>query len=1052
MFGRPRLPVARRALAHFVAAPLALAVVAVAVLSIGGNAFAGPVAPTITSADATTFSTGTAATFTVTATGSPTPTITESGALPSGVTFTDGVLSGAAASSGTFPITITATNGVGTDAIQSFTLTTELLTSGSTVFGSAAAQGSYTAISPFDSGQPIDVVIPPNSVLSANQKIEIFECAAPNGVDPKTTASCDGNSSYDGGTVFVQANGSVDAIADSALHDPYTVFALPDPNLGENLSGAPACGVGASNECVLYVGEGGGSDTGFSLPHFFSQPFQVHADASDSGVIDPGDGQAAAAESVSGSASVVSPATQSVTADGSDPAYVTVTLDSQDGVGVAGKSVTLDATGSATVTTQGAGTDVTDAEGQAMFDVRDSTAETVTVSATDSTDSIPVVQTAQVTFAAPTANLPSSSIVASPTGVPADGTTASTITVTIRDHSVNGSPVGLPGQTVTLTPVSGSSHVADASAGSNVTNAQGEALFTVTDSVDELVTYSASTGGVQLTQSVAVQFGTPAVVSASTSTVVVANRSNAPTGLAGTTATVTLLAADGTTPIPGKSVTLAVQSASGHASVANSPGATNASGVVTFGVTDSTAESVTLTATDTTDGVVLDSKPVVVFVVPPPPTISAADSSVTVSGSPATADGVSVADVTVTVRNTNDQAVSGAAVTLKYSPDDGANVQPFRGIDTTNGSGVVQFEAHDTKAETLSFQASASGITFQQTATATFVAGNTDGIESTVTASPTHVAADGSTSALITVTSTDHFGNPNSGQSISLTQGTGHSVITPVQVVGSVLPGTTDALGVAEFSVTDTTTEVVSYTAVDATAGLTFSAVASVTFGTPPTVLPVTGDSDAVASASSVPADGSSAAVITVELRDGNGLPVTGKSVSLTASGGSSVITAAHVTANSRVGTVVTPSSVGPGPMVSGTPVTVVTNSNGNAVFDVTDTSAESVTYTATDKTDSMTGWTVKVVFAAVVTPTTTTTTTTTTIATTATTAPSGNTGSGVAADESGSTSAAATATTPGLAFTGAPSSLPWLVGLGALLVILGSVSRAVLVARRRGQ
>ena len=46
-------------------------------------------APSITSSAAATFTEGTAGTFTVATTGSPTATITESGALPSGVTFTD---------------------------------------------------------------------------------------------------------------------------------------------------------------------------------------------------------------------------------------------------------------------------------------------------------------------------------------------------------------------------------------------------------------------------------------------------------------------------------------------------------------------------------------------------------------------------------------------------------------------------------------------------------------------------------------------------------------------------------------------------------------------------------------------------------------------------------------------------------------------------------------------------------------------------------------------------------------------------------------------------
>ena len=83
-------------------------------------------APTITSANNTTFKVGAAGTFQVTATGTPAPTFSESGSLPSGVTFsTAGLLSGtpAAGTVGTYPIVITATNGVTPDATQNFTLT-----------------------------------------------------------------------------------------------------------------------------------------------------------------------------------------------------------------------------------------------------------------------------------------------------------------------------------------------------------------------------------------------------------------------------------------------------------------------------------------------------------------------------------------------------------------------------------------------------------------------------------------------------------------------------------------------------------------------------------------------------------------------------------------------------------------------------------------------------------------------------------------------------------------------------------------------------------------
>ena len=86
--------------------------------------------PSITSASSTTFSDGTPGSFTVTTTGFPTPALSETGALPSGVTFVnndDGTatLAGTPAAGGTYPLSITASNGVSPNASQSFTLTVD---------------------------------------------------------------------------------------------------------------------------------------------------------------------------------------------------------------------------------------------------------------------------------------------------------------------------------------------------------------------------------------------------------------------------------------------------------------------------------------------------------------------------------------------------------------------------------------------------------------------------------------------------------------------------------------------------------------------------------------------------------------------------------------------------------------------------------------------------------------------------------------------------------------------------------------------------------------
>jgi hypothetical protein len=88
----------------------------------------GTAAPTITSANGSTFMVNAAGGFTVTSTAAPVAALSETGTLPSGVTFTDNgdgtaTLAGTASAAGTFPLTITASNGIAPDASQPFTLT-----------------------------------------------------------------------------------------------------------------------------------------------------------------------------------------------------------------------------------------------------------------------------------------------------------------------------------------------------------------------------------------------------------------------------------------------------------------------------------------------------------------------------------------------------------------------------------------------------------------------------------------------------------------------------------------------------------------------------------------------------------------------------------------------------------------------------------------------------------------------------------------------------------------------------------------------------------------
>jgi len=99
----------------------------VAGIFFGGSS--SPTAPAITSLNNTAFTVGAPGTFTVTTTGSPIPSLSESGTLPTGVSFVDngngtGTLTGtpAGGSNPTYNISFKATNSA-SNQTQSFTLT-----------------------------------------------------------------------------------------------------------------------------------------------------------------------------------------------------------------------------------------------------------------------------------------------------------------------------------------------------------------------------------------------------------------------------------------------------------------------------------------------------------------------------------------------------------------------------------------------------------------------------------------------------------------------------------------------------------------------------------------------------------------------------------------------------------------------------------------------------------------------------------------------------------------------------------------------------------------
>jgi len=185
---------------------------------------------------------------------------------------------------------------------------------------------------------------------------------------------------------------------------------------------------------------------------------------------------------------------------------------------------------------------------------------------------------------------------------------------------------------------------------------------TVTVSVTACIAGSYSIGGFAVTST----SGNPTAGSA---TLTVVGNSPGDAALSSVSAAPASVPADGTnsaavtvtlrslcgTPIAGKTITLG--QGAGSSSITPASAVTNASGVATFTVTTTTPETVTYTATDVTDSVVLAQTATVTFFPPPVVAKSFSPSSI-IAGQSST--------LSVMVTNLNTFAIAGLAFTDSY--------------------------------------------------------------------------------------------------------------------------------------------------------------------------------------------------------------------------------------------------------------------------------------------------------------------------------------------------------------------------------------------------
>lgn len=458
-------------------------------------------------------------------------------------------------------------------------------------------------------------------------------------------------------------------------------------------------------------------------------------------------------------------------ADGADASTCSVLLADAQGNPLEGIEVTPAVTGTgATVSPAGALT--SDDAGELTFTLTSTRAESkdVTITLQDGT------LTSTVLFVAGPAAEARSTLLATPREALADGASAVSISVLVAD--AHGNPVS--GETVVL-EVAGSgnevtpSHVTES-------GSEGVAAFTVTSTVPEEKNLVASVAGFVLTESVRFVSTGP---SASDSTLLADPSTVAADGVETTALTVTLHDAQGN-PAPGIEVRFEVDGAGNTLSADSATTDDAGEASVTLASTEAGLKTVTARFGDPEQA--LEAKVSFVARVP-----LAAHSTFTAEPSDLVADGEAFSTLKATLRDVDDNPVAGAIVTF-------SSLEPldvFSALSAqTDEEGVAAVKVHSTRAGGREVVAS-FGSDQSLSTSLRWLAGAPVVEQSTFTAAPASVVADGVTTTLLTATLSDVHGNPVPGVEVTFeTGGAGNDL--------QVTQGPTDAAGRATATLAST--------------------------------------------------------------------------------------------------------------------------------------------------------------------------------------------------------------------------------------------------------
>ena len=554
----------------------------------------------------------------------------------------------------------------------------------------------------------------------------------------------------------------------------------------------------------------------------------------------------------------------SAPADGVSPVTVTATVTGTDGLPLAGVTVSFSATGGVWAGGCSYGgwgclsSATTDASGAASLALTSTQAGALQVTA--AADGVAASATA--TFTPPPTAVASLSLTAGATTLIADG---GTTTLTVTALSGSGQPV--PDAVVGLDTshgcfesilFQGFQGLCETSA-DVTTDSQGKVSVTFgdpsyNDTGQAIVEASLNDGSSYATQVITFVPAPDRIVLAATPGTLPAD------GVHAATVTATVYDALGD-PVPGVSVDL--QSSLGD--LAQNTYTTDGAGQVTGSVSASAAGTATLTAS-AEKGYVEGTTSVVFTPVP-------ARLALSVTPAEVPANGMDQAAVVATVYGPDGKPAPGVTVALFTTL--GAFVGSGSSQDqlTTDASGQVRQDLVATGAGTAALTATALGVA--ATGVVEFTLPATNPVTLSVTASPPGVPADGVSTTAVTVQVLGADGAPVSGACLTL--------VTTLGVFADGAAYTvvcSDASGAATGTLRSATPGVAAVTATDGLA----SGAATATFTAPPAGPPAS--LTVTATPGTVPADGVSAATVTVTVLNAAGDPLAGQDVTVTTTAG----------------------------------------------------------------------------------------------------------------------------------------------------------------------